>query len=57
LDLVKKEISESVRKTEINRPATATVAENEQKETQQIQRPVWLPRPHIRKSQSRGMGI
>jgi conjugative relaxase-like TrwC/TraI family protein len=56
-DLVKKEISESVRETEINKPATATVAENEQKETPQIQRPVWLPRPHIRKSQSRGMGI
>jgi conjugative relaxase-like TrwC/TraI family protein len=56
-DLVKKEISESVRETEINKPATATVAENEQKETQQIQRPVWLPRPHIRKSQSRGVSM
>jgi len=57
LDLVKKEISESVSEAEANKPATAKVAENEQKETPQIQRPVWLPRPHIRKSQSRGMGI
>ena len=56
-DLVKKEISESVRETEINKPATATVAENEQKETPQIQRPVWLPRPHIRKSPSRGVSM
>jgi hypothetical protein len=54
---VKKEISESVRETEINKPATATVAENEQKETPEIQRPVWLPKPHVRKSQSRGVSM
>jgi conjugative relaxase-like TrwC/TraI family protein len=57
LDLVKKEISESVSKAETNIPATAKVAENEQKETPQIQRPVWSPRPHIRKSQSRGVSM
>jgi conjugative relaxase-like TrwC/TraI family protein len=56
-DLVKKEISKSVSEAEINKLATAKVAENEQKETPQIQRPVWSPRPHIRKSQARGMGI
>jgi hypothetical protein len=57
LDLVKKEISESISETEINKPATATVAENEQKETPQIQRPVWLPKPQIRRSQSRGVSM
>jgi conjugative relaxase-like TrwC/TraI family protein len=56
-DLVKKEISESVSEAVINKPATAKVAENEQKETLQIQRPVWLPKPHVRKSQSRGVSM
>jgi len=54
-DLVTKGISESVSETEINKPAPAAVAENEQKETPKIQRPGWSPRLHIRKSQSRGV--
>ena len=56
-DLVKREISESISEAEMSKPSPPTVAENEQKETLQIQRPVWSPRPHIRKSQSKGVGI
>jgi thymidylate kinase len=57
MDLVKKEISESVSETETNKPAPAPApgAGNEQKKTPQIQRPVWSPRRHIRKSHSRGV--
>ena len=57
MDLVKKEISESVSETEINKPAPAPAAENGQKKTPQIQRPAWSPRRHIRKSHSRSVGI
>jgi len=57
LDLVKKETSETVGETEIKKSMQPVVAENEQKEMPQIQRPVWSPRPHIRKSQSNGVGI
>jgi len=56
-DLVKKEISESVRETEINKPAAAKVAENEQEQIAQKTRPLWFHKPAIRKAQSRGVGI
>jgi conjugative relaxase-like TrwC/TraI family protein len=55
MDLVKKEISETVGETEIKKAMQPVVAENEQKETPQIQRPVWSPKTHIRRSQSRGV--
>ena len=57
MDLVKKEITETTGETEMKKSMLPVAVENEQKETPQIQRPVWSPRPHIRKSQSRGMGI
>jgi len=57
LDLVTKEIPEIAGKTQIHKPSPLAVAENEQKETPEMQRPVWLPKPHIRKSHSKGMSI
>jgi conjugative relaxase-like TrwC/TraI family protein len=56
-DLVKKEISESVSKAEINKPSPAAAVENEQKEITQTTRPLWFHKPAIRKAQSRGVGI
>jgi conjugative relaxase-like TrwC/TraI family protein len=57
VDLVKTEISETVAESEMKKPIQPAVAENEQKETPQIQRPVWLPKQHVRKSQSKGVNI
>jgi ATP-dependent exoDNAse (exonuclease V) alpha subunit len=56
-DLVKKEISESVSEAEIKKPSPSAVVENEQKETPEMRRPVWLPKPHVRKSHSKGVRI
>jgi hypothetical protein len=57
MDLVTKDISKSASEAATNKPSPASVVENEQNETSQTQMPVWSPRPHIRKSQSRGISI
>jgi conjugative relaxase-like TrwC/TraI family protein len=54
-DLVTKEISETVSEAENNKPSPTAVADTEQKETPEMQRPVWSPKQHIHKSQSKGM--
>jgi ATP-dependent exoDNAse (exonuclease V) alpha subunit len=57
MDLVSKEISESVREVAMNKRLPTAPGEDEHNETSQIQRSVWSPRLGSRKSLSRGMGI
>ena len=57
LDLVAKEIAESVSEAETNKPSPPMVAENEQKEITQTTRAPWFHKPAIRKTQSRGVKV
>ena len=54
MDFGKKVVAESVREGAVIEPTPAAI-EKEQEETPQIQRPVWSPRQHVRRSQSRGI--
>jgi hypothetical protein len=53
MDLAKKKIPESTDAIEMGKKPLAT--ENEEKET--IQKSLWMPRSHVRRSQSRGISI
>jgi hypothetical protein len=57
MDLLTKDISKSAGEAAANKPSPASVIENEQNETSQIQRLAWPPRMGNRKSQSRGISI
>jgi conjugative relaxase-like TrwC/TraI family protein len=57
LDLVSKEMAESVEKTQMKKSLRRAPAENEQKEIPDIQERVRLQNQNIRRSQSRGIGM
>jgi hypothetical protein len=55
LDLVAKEISETVGEAETKKPVPPETMENQQRQMPKIQRPVWSRKPHVRKMHSKGM--